>query len=196
MKTARWFIMMVTGCFFVVCVGIEYLPDILKYGMYEFELTFLSNIITGLFFICGGIYGIRKKRELPQILYLNSIVTLQLVFMICMVFISEFNFSGGYIFLHIVNPILATIEFFSCTSCKKVPSVKVVMTGLIFPVVYFIYVIVYGYQSGYWIYGILNIPERGILFVAVLACICVTGIILLEFVQYKINYLLSRNRDY
>jgi hypothetical protein len=183
-----------TGILLLVTVGIVYFPSAMKNGMYEFELTFLSNTIVGLIFLCGGIYGLIKKRNLPQPLYCNGILLLQMVFLNCMAFIGEFNFSGGYIFLHIVNPLLATVVFFTCTSCMKMPGFKLLLSALLFPVAYLIYVITYGYLSGYWLYGILNIPEKGTVFVTILVFAVAIETLLLEWIQYKINYLSSRNR--
>lgn len=195
MRRVKWFIMLIMGILFLTTVCIVYLPSAIKNGMYEFELTFLSNAIVGLLFVCGGSYGLIKKRDLPQILYFNSILLLQVVFLICMVFIEEFNFSGSYIFLHIVNPILATAAFYICTSCKKMPNSKVLLSALLLPVAYLVYVIIYGYHSGYWLYGILNIPERGIGFVIILVFVIAIGILFLEWIQYKINYLLSKKAN-
>ena len=193
MKSAKWGIMLMTGIVFVVTVCIVYLPSAMKNGMYEFELTFLSNSIVGLLFVGGGIYGFVKKKELPQPIHMNSVILLQLVFLICIAFINEFNFSGGYILLHIINPILATVVFFVCTSCKKIPKRKILLTALIFPAAYLTYVIAYGFSSGYWLYGILNIPDKGIGFVMILVLAIAVGILILQWIQYKLNYLLSRN---
>ena len=85
-------IQLITGLFFLVQVLIAYLPSALENGLYEFELTFLSNSIMGMIFIIGGLMGIIKKRDLPQVIYMNSVVLLQIVFLICMAFINEFNF--------------------------------------------------------------------------------------------------------
>lgn len=194
MKNVKWIILLITGVLLLTTTCIAYLPSAVKNGMYEFELTFLSNTITGLFFMTGGIYGIARNKHLPQPLYLNSVLLLQLVFFICMAFFSEFNFSGAYIFLHIINPVIATIVFFVCTSCKKMPGLKLILTALIFPVIYLTYAVVYGLLSGHWLYGIINVQERGIIFVSILVLIAAAGIMLLAFIQYKVNYLLSQKR--
>ena len=46
-------IQLITGLFFLVQVLIAYLPSALENGLYEFELTFLSNSIMGMIFIIG-----------------------------------------------------------------------------------------------------------------------------------------------
>lgn len=192
---AKQIVFILTGLLLLVTVGITYLPNILKNGLYEFELTLLSNTITGMLFIIGGIYGICKKKDLPHTLYLNSVLLLQLVFFICMAFISEFRFSGGYVFLHIINPIIATIVYISLTECRKMPGIKVFLSALIFPFVYLIYVITYGFLSGFWLYGILNIDEHGLPFVTVLVLLILCGLILLEWLQYKLCYHINKKRN-
>lgn len=195
MKNLKWTILLMTGVLFITTTCIAYhLPAALKEGMYEFELTFLSNTIAGIIFLIGGIYGITKKKNLPQPLYLNIVIVLQVVFFICMAFISEFNFSGAFLFLHIINPIIATIEFFVFTSCKKMQSIKLILSALIFPVIYLIYAIAYGYISGNWLYGIINVQEKGIGFVSVLVLFVAVGILFLGWIQYKINFWLSQKR--
>jgi hypothetical protein len=184
--------MLAVGILMIVTVGIAYLPSALQNGMYEFELTFLSNLMLGVLYTCGGLRGIFKRKALPQQLYCNVLLLLQMVFLICMGFIGEFHFYGAYLFLHIVNPILATAVFFVCTSCSKMPGKKALASALLFPCVYLIYVIVYGYLSGYWLYGILNIPDRGILFVTILVAAVAAGTVLLELLEYKISFALSR----
>lgn len=111
-----------------------------------------------------------------------------------MAFIGEFNFSEAFLFLHVINPIAATAEFLAFTSCRKMPSIKLLLTALIFPLIYLIYAVVYGCISGNWIYGIINVQEKGIAFVSVLVVVAAAGILLLEWIQYKINYLLSQKR--
>lgn len=194
LNNIKWYIMILTGILFIVTVGMAYLPGILQNGMYEYELTFLSNTIVGVLFICGGIYGVIRRRDFPQFVYMNFVILMQLVFIICIVFINEFRFFGVYLFLHVINPIAATIELHLFTTSKKKATIKLVVTALIFPAVYFIYVIVYGYISGYWMYGILNIPDRGFPFVLILVLTISAGIVLLVKLQYVIIFQLSQKK--
>lgn len=115
----KWLCMLGTGLVYIVTVCIAYLPSIIKNGMYEFELTFVSNTIAGLLFVYGGIFGIIKKRELSQICYHLSAINLLIVFLVSIAFFHEMNFSGPYVFLHIINPILSVIEFLAFTSSTK-----------------------------------------------------------------------------
>lgn len=183
----RYIIQLITGLFFLINVVVAYFPSALENGMYEFELTFLSNLIMGVVFLIGGLMGIIKKKDIPQVVYINSVVLLQIVFLICMAFINEFNFFGPFIFLHIADPIIATIEVYLFCECRKNTNLITILSALIFPIVYLTYAIIYGYVSGYWIYGIINIPDRGIGFVS--GIVAGTGliIILITWFQYKLS---------
>lgn len=183
----KYVVQLITGLFFLVQVVIAYLPSVLENGLYEFELTFLSNFMMGMIFIIGGWTGIIKKRDLPHVIYMNCVVLLQIVFLICMAFIKEFNFSGSFIFLHIVDPILATIEVFLFCESRKKPTVIVILSALIFPMVYLTYAIIYGYVSGNWLYGIINIPDRGLGFVSCVVLGTAFVIIGLTWFQYWIS---------
>lgn len=183
----KYMIQLITGLFFLVQVLIAYLPSVLENGLYEFELTFLSNSIMGMIFIIGGLTGIIKKRDLPQVICMNSVVLLQIVFFICMAFINEFNFSGPFIFLHIVDPIIATIEVSLFCESRKKPTAIAILSSLIFPMVYLTYAIIYGYVSGNWLYGIINIPDRGLGFVSCVVLGTALVIIGLTWLQYWIS---------
>ena len=183
----KFVIMLMTGALFITTVGIAYLPLILKNELHGIELTFLSNLITGVFLFIGGLVGIFKKKELPQPVYMNCIILLQVVFLICMAFIAEFNFAGTFVFLHIINPILATIEFQLVTNCRRMHGLGVILSALIFPCIYLTYAIIYGFTSGNWIYGIINVPEKGVGFVTMIVIATAVGIVCLVWLQYKLN---------
>ncbi len=183
MKNIKWLILQLTGVLFIITAGTAYLPSMIQYGIHELELTFLSNAIAGVVFLIGGIYGIRNKTDLPQQFYLNSILLLQIVFFVCLAFWREFNFSGFFIFLHVINTIIASIEFLTLITCEKVLDVKPLLTALLIPIIYLIYAITYGCLTGNWIYGILNIENHGIVFVMILILVIACGILFLGWVS-------------
>src|SRR5574344_531302 len=115
-KYIKWGCMLISGLLFITTALITYIPLFVENFGPEIELTLISNLFAGILFFCGGVYGITKKKEFPQVVYMDSVVLLQLVFLICMAFIGEFNFSGAFVFLHIVNPILATLELIVFTA--------------------------------------------------------------------------------
>ena len=90
------------------------------------------------------------------------------------------------IFLHIVDPIIATIEVFIFCESRKKPTAITILSSLIFPMVYLTYAIIYGYVSSNWIYGIINIPDRGLGFVSCVVLGTALVIIGLTWLQYRI----------
>ena len=56
----KYVVQLITGLLFLVQVVIAYLPSVLENGLYEIELTFLSNSMMGMIFIIGGLMGIIK----------------------------------------------------------------------------------------------------------------------------------------
>ena len=57
---------------------------------------------------------------MPQILFLDFTILLLIVFGVCMAFVAEFNFEGGFAFLHIVNPLLMFIFYLFLSNQTKV----------------------------------------------------------------------------
>lgn len=188
----KWGFMLLSGILFITTTLIAYVPLFVKSFGPEIELTFIANLFTGIIFFCGGFYGITKKKELPQIVYMDSVVVLQLVFLTCMAFIGEFNFSGAFVFLHIINPVIATLVLQVFTVYDGKPTVGKLLSSIAFPASYLIYVMIYGILSENWIYGILDISKQGIGFVLLFICIACIGIVAIVYLQYKISSYLSR----
>lgn len=191
-KYIKWGCMLLSGLLFITTALITYIPLFVENFGPEIELTLISNLFAGILFFCGGVYGITKEKEFPQVVYMDSVVLLQLVFLICMAFIGEFNFSGAFVFLHIVNPILATLELLLFTAHDGKPTVRMLLSSIAFPACYLIYVMIYGFLSGNWIYGILNIQKQGLPFVLLFVFIACIGILLLVYLQYKISSYVSK----
>lgn len=188
----KYMIYICIGIMMLVAAGIAYLPGIMTNGLYEFELTFLSNVLTGLIFITGGIIGFMRNKELPQIYYLNTSVLLVLVFLTCVVFHKEMNFSGAYFFLHVINPILAMIVFLIFTANGRPLKRIEIISTLFFPVIYLVYAITYGLLSGHWLYGFINIDDKGILFVLIVCVIMAVGIIIVSLLLYGISQIIYK----
>lgn len=191
-KNIKYMIYICMGIMMLVTTGIAYLPGIVANGMYEFELTFLSNALTGLAFLTGGILGLVRKRELPRILYLNTTVLLALVFLTCMAFLSEMNFSGAFIFLHVINPILAILVFVILTPDGSPLKRIEILSTLFFPIIYLVYAITYGLLSGNWLYGFINVDNKGVVFVSIVCGIMAVGILFVSLLLNGISQLLYK----
>lgn len=127
---------------------------------YVYELTFLSNFLTGAFLSAAGILWLCNK-SVPQILFLNFTMLLLIVFGVCMAFNAEFNFEGGFMFLHAVNPILMLLFylFFSAQTKNKRP---LIFSVLAMPAAYLIFALIFGTITGNYIYFFLDYKEYGV----------------------------------
>lgn len=142
--------------FVFIFTAIYSYADNLKYA---YELTFLSNLSTGLFLLVVGILWLCNK-SVPQFLFLDFTILLLIVFGVCMAFAAEFNFAGGFAFLHIVNPLLmlAFYLFFSNQSRVKW---QFLFTILAMPIVYIIFALIFGATTGNYIYFFLDYTKYG-----------------------------------
>lgn len=89
-----------------------YLPE----PQFMSELTFLSNFIIGLLFLVSAVRLFQKKTPLPNVIFLGSLTTIMLVFLVCAGSLSgvyHMNFKGAYFFLHVVNPLLVLFYYFA-----------------------------------------------------------------------------------
>lgn len=127
---------------------------------YVYELTFLSNILTGLFLLVMGILWLCNK-SVPQFLVLDFTVLLLIVFGVCMSFASEFNFEGSFAFLHIVNPLLM-LAFYLFLSNQTNVKWQFIFTILAMPMVYMIFALIFGATTGNYIYFFLDYNKNGV----------------------------------
>lgn len=127
---------------------------------YIYELTFLSNIFTGLFLLVAGILWLCNK-SVSQFLVLDFTVLLLIVFGVCMAFASEFNFKGSFAFLHIADPLLMLIFYLFLSDQTKVKW-QFIFTILDMPLVYMIFALIFGATTGNYIYFFLDYNKNGV----------------------------------
>ena len=127
---------------------------------YTYELTFLSNFSTGLFLLVIGILWLCNK-SVPQFLFLDFTILLLIVFGVCMAFAAEFNFAGGFAFLHIVNPLLMLAFYFFFSNQSKVKW-QFLFTILAMPSIYIIFALIFGATTGNYIYFFLDYARYGV----------------------------------
>lgn len=127
---------------------------------YTYELTFLSNISTGLFLSVVGILLLCNKSVL-QFLFLDFTILLLIVFGVSLAFAAEFNFAGGFAFLHIVNPLLM-LAFYLFLSDQTKVKWQFLFTILAMPMVYMIFAFIFGATTGIYIYFFLDYTKFGV----------------------------------
>lgn len=150
---------------------------------FTYELTFLSNATAGLLLVIGSITKWRKN-PLPEVLYLSLTVLLSFVFIICIAFISEFNFSGSLFFLHVINPLLLLAYFFFYVDLRSSNKKILFIVPLILPVVYLIFALIFGKLTGQHIYFFLDYPQKGVSYTVLFILCC--SIFLVLFIQLLI----------
>lgn len=127
---------------------------------YTYELTFLSNFSTGLFLLTVGILWLLNK-PVPQFLFLDFTILLLIVFGVSLAFAAEFNFAGGFAFLHIVNPLLM-LAFYLFLSNQTNVKWQFLFTILAMPIIYIIFALIFGATTGKYIYFFLDYAKYGV----------------------------------
>ena len=147
-----------------ICVGAYFVASVFYayYGGYRFlyELTALSNLLNGVILIVCGILGLCQKR-LNIIIRLMALVCIMCVyatvFMVAF-HISQFNFDGGFMLLHGVNPLIALVFFLFGESCefngKKQLLVRIFLAPMLF-MAYLLFDLLFYFCNGEFVYGLL-----------------------------------------
>ena len=120
-------IYMAVGALLIITTAIIYIPKFIKQGLNGIELTFIANFITGILLIVGGLYGMALKKHLAQEYYLASNGVLLCVMLVSLFCWGEANFSGAFMFLHLINPIIVTILVLVSTYKGKISVIKTVL---------------------------------------------------------------------
>lgn len=130
-----------------ICVGAYFIASVFYayYGDYNYlyELTALSNMLYGVILIACGILGLCQKR-------LNIIVNLMVLVCIMCVYatvfmvafnISQFNFDGGFMLLHGVNPLIALAFFLFGEKCEFIGKKQLLMRIFLAPMLFMAYLL-------------------------------------------------------
>lgn len=187
LKELKSIISVIMGLMFIATVVIAYWGNF----QYVYELTFLSNALTGLFLLITTVLK-RKGKEIPQILYLDFTVLLFMVFLICIAFISEFNFTGAIFFLHVINPLALMAYFLIYNDMNKINKALSVFTILIMPLTYLIFAVIYGSITDNYIYFFLNYKEKGIAYSVIFVLIVAVSLVAIGYGIFFLNRYLHR----
>lgn len=161
---------------------------------YIYELTFLSNISAGLFLLITTVLT-GKEKAIPQILYLDFAVLLFMVFLICIAYINEFNFTGAIFFLHVINPLALMVYFFICNDMNKIGNFLRVLTILIMPFAYLVFAVIFGSITDIYIYFFLNYKEKGIAYSITFILIVAVSLVAIGYGIFFINRFLHMRKD-
>lgn len=180
-------IAVILGLVFISTVLVAYWGDF----QHAYELTFLSNTSTGLFLLTTFMLE-KKGKALPQILYLDFALLLFMVFLICISFISEFNFNGATFFLHVINPLILMVYFFIFIDMNKINNVMHVLTILIMPITYLVFAVIFGSITGNYIYFFLDYKEKGIAYSVIFILVVAVSLVVIGYGIFFLNRFLHK----
>lgn len=163
------------------------------YGNYQYayQLTCLSNLLSGLFLLVVGILWLCNK-QIPQILFLDFTVLLLIVFGVCMAFVSNFNFDGGLAFLHVVNPLLM-LAFYLFLSNQINEKWQLLFTVLAMPIAYMIFALIFGAVTGNYIYFFLDYTEYGAGYTVLFLFVIAIGLVTVSVGLYFLNRFIHKH---
>lgn len=124
---------LILGILFISTTISGYYKDI----SYMSEYCFISGIIVGLILISSFIYYIKRRKNFPEWIYANCVVTTIVILLATLII--KLSLEGAFWFIHIVNPILIFVYW--CIFCdhNKINKQSLIFTNLIFPICYIIF---------------------------------------------------------
>lgn len=147
-----------------ICIGIYFLISVFYayfgYYNYLYELTSLSNLLYGVILIISGILGLYKK-QLNMIANLMALVCIMCVYSTVFMVafnIAQFNFDGGFMLLHGVNPLIALAFFLFTEKCEFKDKKQLLMRVFLSPILFMAYLLfdlIFYFSNGEFIYGLL-----------------------------------------
>ncbi len=158
---------------------------------YTYQLTFLSNFLTGVFLLAVGILWFRNK-SVPQYFFLDFTMLLLIVFGVCIAFVGEFNFSDSFAFLHIVNPLLMLV-FYLFLSNQTKTKWQFIITVLALPLAYLIFALIFGATTGDYIYFFLDYKEYGAGYTVLFIFGILVGLVGISVGLYFLNRLIHKH---
>lgn len=162
-----------------------------NYLRFMYELTFMSNFISGLFFLTAGALTLAGRR-IPQILYLCFTVLLILVMGTCLAFMSNFSFSGSFLFLHLIDPLVVTAYFVIASDMREVP-LKFVPAAVLMPAAYLLFALIFGAATGNYIYFFLDYGQMGIAYTITYILAAAAALLLISWLLWLGNRLVRGN---
>lgn len=185
-------IKVVAGLLMIVSVLIGYMPQ----PEYLIELTCISNTFGGLLLFADGILSMTKKKICSNSLYLNVTASIFIVFLICVgsLFGSyNFNFSGAFFFLHIINPIIF-VCFYMIFVNEQGRRMRCVLVAPTMTMVYLLFDYVRYRLTGEFVYGFIEKEEFTLAWVIVAAIITYALMYLLSLSLFTLNRFVHRRK--
>lgn len=158
------------------------------------ELTFLSNFSAGIFLFGAFLCRLLGKR-VPQILYLDCMMLLFLVLMVCTSFTGVFKFNGMFLFLHLLNPLFMIVYYFLFCDMNCVKKSSHVLSVMILPLLYLLFAAAYGKVTGDSIYFFLNIYKYGYGYCVSFVLVLSMALVMAGCAMFYLNKMICRARS-
>ena len=184
---------MIIGFWMILTVLIGYIPQ----PEYLIELTCISNMLGGLLLLADGILGISKKEIHLNAFYLNAVVSILIVFFICLLSLTgayQFNFSGAFFFLHTFNPVAFTLCYLFFID-EQNRTFKSVLTAPVMLMTYFLFDYMRYQLTGEFVYGFIELSDFALPIAAMAGAVLYALIFLLSLIPFILNKVLHRKRQ-
>ena len=116
-----------------------------------FEMTFLSNFIGATVLAVAAVRLAVTGKDIPKVLYLDITVLLLVVLGICATFAPTATMVSTGLFLHLINPLFVAAFYFGLCDGRGIDRLGVAST-VIFPALYFLFMIIFGRVTGGYVY--------------------------------------------
>lgn len=179
------------GIILIASVMIGYIPEI----EYIHELTCLSNFLSGVLLLVTGIRRLLGKNNWPGWFYNCSLVTVFLVFLVCMGSLSgmyHMNFEGAFLFLHVLNPLAIFVYYILLVTEKKQGSLRYVFLTPCFAIFYLFVDYLVGKQTGSFVYGFFEPAELDFISALLVGIVFYIMLLILGILFYFMNKVVHR----
>lgn len=166
---------------------------------YIIELTCISNFTIGIILIISGIRMLKRKKDFPNIVYSTGLVTIMLVFFICLGSLSgmyRMNFQGAFLFLHVINPILVLLYYIIFINEKQNGKLRTVLLTPIFSISYLLIDYIVGSIANKFVYGFFEPGELNIVMAIVVGAIIYALLLIIGYTVFFINRLFRKSKNH
>lgn len=162
------------------------------------ELTCISNFAIGIILILSGIRILKGKNHFPNIVYSTALVTIMLVFIICLGSLSgmyRMNFTGAFLFLHVINPILFLLYYMVFINEKQNGTYKAVLLTPICALIYLGSDYIIGSIANKFVYGFFEPGELDFLMAILVGLTFYGFMLIIGYILFLVNRLLRYTKQ-
>ena len=137
---------------------------------YMYELTFISNFTCGLVLLSDGLINLLFNKKVPTWIYQMILLCTNVVFFTCVFALfgwHNFNFSGAFFFLHIINPPLFLSIYLLCVELKiesKSDYIKRIFISPLIVMCYLLFDYIRYIVTGNLVYGLISTERITIIY--------------------------------